>query len=49
MLTVSVTEGSCHSDKTGVSVWIYFRDVTYTCSEVSYRRSLSKSTDNFCH
>ena len=43
--TVSVTEGSCHSDKTGASVWIFSRNATYSCPEVSYRRSLSKSTD----
>ena len=49
VMTVSVTEGSCHSDKTGASVWLYFCDVTYTCHEVSYRRSLSKSTDSFYH
>ena len=47
-MTVSVAEGFCHSDKTGAIVWIYFRNVTYTCPEVSYRRSLSKSNDSFC-
>ena len=46
---MSVSKCSCHSDKTGASVWIYFRDVTDTCPEVSYRRSLSKSTDSFYH
>ena len=46
---MSVTESSCHSDKTGASVWIYFHDVTYTCPEVYYRRSLSKSTNSLCH
>ena len=33
--TVSVTEGSCHPDKTGASVWLYFLDATYICPEVS--------------
>ena len=46
---MSVTKGSCHSDKTGASVCIYFHDVTYTCPGVYYRRSLSKSTESFCH
>ena len=30
---------------TGASVWIYFRGATFTYPEVSYRRSLSKSTN----
>ena len=49
VLIVSVTEGFCHSDKTGASAWIYFHDVTYTCPEISYRRTLSKSTNSLCH